>query len=163
MAIRNAAWGRRGLAAAVACVVVAHSAPPAPARADEPIWPQLTPKLKGLLQREMVSILDASHHILDALVMGDEAAVADQARAIERSFIMEQAMTDEDREDLMAVLPPAFVELDRRFHRTAADLAAAAERGERARAHAAFSEMIETCGACHQRFATDRFPGFAAE
>jgi len=111
----------------------------------------------------MLSILEASHQILDALVMGDNATAADQARAIERSFIMEQSMTEQDRQDLMAVLPAAFVDLDRLFHETAADLAAAAESNDRSRAHAAFDKMIETCGACHETFATDRFPDFAGE
>lgn len=133
---------------------------PAFAVESEPIWPKLTPKLQGLLQQEMVSILDASHHILDALIMGDNAAVADQARAIERSFIMEQSMTDEDRQDLVSVLPVEFVDLDRLFHETAANLAAAAESNDRTRAHAAFDKMIDTCSSCHGKFATDRFPSF---
>ena len=133
---------------------------PAFAAEPEPIWPKLTPKLQGLLQREMVSILDASHHILDALIMGDNATVADQARAIERSFIMEQSMTDEDRQDLVSVLPAEFVDLDRLFHETAANLAAAAESNDLTRAHASFDKMIETCSSCHGKFATDRFPGF---
>lgn len=124
------------------------------------MWPKLTPKLQGLLQQEMTSILGASHEILDALVMGDSATVAGRARAIEASFIMEQSMTAQDREDLMAVLPEAFVELDRRFHRTAADLAIAAESSDLAKAHESFDKMIETCRACHAKYATDRFPGF---
>lgn len=155
--------GRRAILGGIGLVAVLLLALPAPAQGPEPIWPKLTPKLQGLLQREMVSILDASHHILEALVMGDTATVADQARAIERSFIMEQSMTEEDRQDLMAVLPAGFVDLDRRFHRTAAELAAAAESDDLDRAHAAFATMIETCGACHGRFATDRFPSFLGD
>jgi len=161
MAIRSATCSRRALAATIGFVVMVLSALPAPAQENEPIWPRLTPKLQGLLQREMVAILDASHHIVDALVMGDSATVSDQARAIERSFIMEQSMTDQDRKDLMAVLPPAFIDLDRLFHQTAAKLAAAAESNDQVQVHASFSKMIETCSACHEKFATDRFPGFA--
>ncbi|HSR72040.1 MAG TPA: cytochrome c [Kiloniellales bacterium] len=139
------------------------AAVPASAQQTEPIWPKLTPKLQGLLQREMVSILDASHHILDALVMGDAVTVASEARAIERSFIMEQSMTEQDRKNLMTVLPTAFVELDGQFHQTAANLAAAAESKDLSRAHAEFSKMIQTCRTCHARFATDRFPSFTSD
>lgn len=134
---------------------------PAFAVEPEPIWPKLTPKLQGLLQREMVSILDASQRILDALIMGDYATVADQARAIEGSFIMEQSMTDEDRQDLVSVLPADFVDLDRLFHETAANLAVAAESKKQSRAHAFFDRMIEICSSCHAKFATDRFPSFS--
>ena len=163
MGIRRAVYHRRVLAAAFGFAVIVLSALPALAQQNEPIGPKLTPKLQGLLQQEMVSILDASHHIVDALVMGDNARVADQARAIEGSFIMEQSMTDQDRKDLMAVLPPAFIELDRLFHQTAANLATEAARNNRAQVHTSFNKMIETCGACHEKFATDRFPEFAGK
>jgi hypothetical protein len=111
----------------------------------------------------MVAILDASHRILDALIMGDNATVVERARAIERSFIMEQSMTKEDRQDLVSVLPAEFIDLDRLFHETAANLAAAAESGDLSQAHAFFDKMIETCSSCHGKFAVDRFPGFLEE
>lgn len=160
MAIGCFRHSRHAMAVAVGLVALVHLNVPAAAQETEPVFPKLTPRLQELIQQEMVSILDAGHQILDALVMGDSAAVADQARAIERSFIMEQSMTEQDRQDLMAALPPAFVNLDRRFHQTAAKLAEAAENNDRIQAHAVFNEMIETCMSCHARFATDRFPGF---
>lgn len=163
MASHRFALGRHPQPRLLILLMIALLASPAFAQEAEPIWPKLTPKLQELLQREMVSILDASHHILDGLITGDSAAVADRAHAIERSFIMEQSMTDADRRDLKAVLPAEFVALDRRFHQTAADLAEAAERDDLAQAHAVFAEMVETCRSCHGQFATDRFPGFAGE
>ncbi len=160
MAIGCFRHSRDAIAAAVGVVAFVLLTWPASAQETEPVWPKLTPRLQELIQQEMVSILDAGHHILEALVMGNNAAVADQARAIERSFIMEQSMTEQDRQDLMAVLSPAFVDLDRSFHQAAAKLAAAAESDDRVQAHAVFNRMIGTCISCHAKFATDRFPSF---
>ena len=72
----------------------------------EPVASQLTPRLRELLQQEMQAILLASHEILDALVMGDHAVVADRAQRIRGSFIMEQSLTERDKVDLMAAVPP---------------------------------------------------------
>lgn len=135
---------RHALTVVVGFVVMVFSTLPAPAQENGPISPKLTPKLQGLLQQAMLSILDASHQIMDPLVMGDSATVAGQARAIDHSFIMEQAMTDQDRKDLVAALPTAFIDLDRLFHQTASNLATAAESNDRAQVHAYFKKMIET-------------------
>ena len=143
MQIHRFSRDRPAISAILGLLAVMSVAFPAPAQNVEPIGPKLTPKLQDLLQREMISILDASHRILDGLIMGDYAAVAEQARAIERSFIMEQSMTEEDRRDLMAVLPAEFVDLDRSFHETAANVAEAAQNNDPARAHAAFDQIID--------------------
>jgi len=163
MAIRRILRGRHVMSWSACLAAIVFMTFPVSAQETESIWPKLTPKLQGLLQQEMLSILDASHEILDALVMGDSPTVADRGRAIEASFIMEQSMTAEDRQDLMAVLPAEFVDLDRRFHQTAADLAAASESDDLTGAHASFDKMIATCSTCHMKFATDRFPGFAGK
>lgn len=126
-----------------------------------PVWPELTPKLQGLLQQEMVSILNASKNIAEALVLGEEARIAKLARGIEASFIMKQNMTEQDQKDLMEALPEDFVQMDKRFHQTASRLAGAADKGDLDAAHAEFSSMLQQCTACHVRFATDRLEGFS--
>ena len=127
--------------------------------AAEPVGPALTPKLLDTLREEMRLVLEGSRDILTALVTGDHATVAAQAQAIDDSFILEQALTAQDRGDLEAALPPAFVEIDTAFHRTAAELAAAARAGDAGREAALFGRMVEACTDCHSRFAGDRFPG----
>jgi mono/diheme cytochrome c family protein len=131
--------------------------------AAEPVGPALTPKLLDTLREEMRLVLEASGSILTALVYGDHATVAARAQAIHDSFILDQALTAEDRADLEAALPPAFVEIDTAFHRTAAELAAAARAGDAGREVALFGQMVKACADCHGRFAADRFPGLASK
>jgi len=131
--------------------------------AAEPVGPKLTPKLQDLLRQEMASVLAASQDILGAIVTGDHPTVAEGAQQIHDSFILQQSLTDQDRQDLMAAVPPAFVDLDRAFHETSAELAAAARVGDADREISAFNQMTEACVACHTRFASDRFPGLARD
>ena len=149
----------RHLVAGLAAALVLAAGPDAVS--EEPGYPELTPKLQDLLQREMLSVEQASRDILSALVAGDDARVAELAQQIHDSFILQQEMTDEDRADLMAAVPEAFVGMDRRFHELSGALAKAAEAGDRPAQHARFAEMLEACSACHSAYATDRFPGFA--
>lgn len=59
------------LAAALLLCAVTH--------ADEPVGPQLPPRLRQLLQQEMIAVRQASQDILDALVMGQDDVVAIRA------------------------------------------------------------------------------------
>lgn len=126
-----------------------------------PVSPDLTPKLRDLLRQEMLSIERASKDILSALIAGDDAGVAELAQNIHDSFILQQSMTPQDKQDLMAAVPEDFVARDRAFHQLSADLAQAASAGERDAQHAEYGRMIEACTACHARYATDRFPMLA--
>lgn len=144
--------------AILAMLTVASIAP----GAEPPVGPALTPKLLASLREEMQLVLGASQDILAALVTGDHATVADGAQKITRSFILEQALTKQDLEDLEAAVPPAFLELDQAFHRTSAELAASAERRDASKAAALFGQMVQDCTMCHVRFAGDRFPGLAS-
>jgi hypothetical protein len=130
----------------------------ASAQEAEPVTPKLTPKLRQLLQQEMQAVLGASQEILDALVIGDHTVVADRARQIYDSFILEQSLTEQDRQDLMAAVPTEFVQLDRSFHEQAAHLAEAARAEDHVLQARTFGELVESCVACHSRFATDIFP-----
>ena len=125
----------------------------------EPVGPSLTPKLLDALREEMRLVLGASQYILAALVAGDYAIVAERAQKIDASFILEQALTEQDRKDLEMAMPPAFLTLDEAFHATAAELVATARARDAGHAAALFGRMVEACVACHGRFAADRFPG----
>lgn len=131
--------------------------------AAEPVGPKLTPKLRDLLRQEMASVLLASQDILGALAIGDHAAVAKRAQQIHDSFILQQSLTEQDRQDLMAAVPPEFVELDRSFHETSAALAEAARAEDVGQELSAFAQMTEACVACHGRFVADCFPSLARE
>jgi hypothetical protein len=96
------------------------------AQEAKPVGLQLTPKLRLLLVQEMRLVLSAQQVILSALVTGNHAVVAAQAERIHDSFILQQSLTEQDKQDLMAAVPPSFVKLDRSFHELAENLAEAA-------------------------------------
>lgn len=131
---------------------------PAIGQEAQPVSPDLTPKLRDLLRKEMLSIEGASKDILSALIAGQDARVAELAQNIHDSFILQQSMTPEDKQDLMAAVPEDFVIRDRAFHELSASLAQAGRNGDRKQQHLQFGQMIEACTACHARYATDRFP-----
>lgn len=133
------------------------------ALAQEPVGPKLPGELRALLLREMNAIQNASLEIQGALIRGEDARVAELAQGIHDSFILRQEMTEADRKALQAAVPRAFVERDRAFHELTGELAAAARAGEDARQRALFGEMVAACAACHARYATNRFPGFASD
>lgn len=66
----------------------------------------------------------------------------------------------QDRKDLEAALPPAFLELDGAFHRLAAKLAEAARREDRDLQTYYFERMVESCQTCHRQYATGKFPAY---
>ncbi len=133
----------------------------ASAQEVKPVSPDLTPKLRELLRKEMLSIEDASHQIMSYLIAGDDENVAKLAQQIHDSFILQQSMTPEDKQDLMAAVPEDFVTRDRAFHALSDELAEAAREGDRPAQHQKFGEMIEACSACHALYATDRFTELA--
>jgi len=67
-----------------------------PTRAAE-VAGLLAPKLQDLLRQEMQAVLIATDEIVNASIEGDYAKLADSAQQIHDSFILEQAMTEEDR------------------------------------------------------------------
>ncbi|MCE7903204.1 MAG: hypothetical protein DYH20_11315 [Gammaproteobacteria bacterium PRO9] len=122
---------------------------------------KLTPRLQDLLRQEMRAIEQASQQMLSALIAGDDARVAQLARQIHDSFILDQAMTAADKEALEAAAPAGFITRDEAFHELAGSLAESARAGDRHRQQQQFGQMIEACSACHARYATDRFPQLA--
>ena len=150
----------RLVAFALAAALVAGGAA---AQTAEPVGPKLPERLRELLLSEMNAIEGASLSIQSALVRGEDARVAELAQKIHDSFILRQEMTEEDRQALRAAVPMAFVERDQAFHALTGDLAEAARAGDAERQRALFGEVVSACAACHARYATNRFPGFANE
>ncbi len=147
----------------VAAVVALALAAPAHTAKPQPVGPKLTPKLKKLLTEEMRAVNQASQRIVAALAAGDHAAVAKAAQQIHDSFILEKKLTDQDKHDLEAAVPPAFLELDGAFHLMAAKLAESAHHQDGDLETFYFGRMLEMCQTCHSRFASDRFPGFGGK
>ncbi len=152
-----------GLPRMMLAVVLLLSVPAVPAAETGPVGPKLTPKLKKLLTEEMRAVNQASQQIVGALVAGDHAAVAKAAQQIHDSFILEKKLTDKDKHDLEAAVPPAFLDLDGAFHLMAAKLAESARHKDGDLQTYYFGRMIEMCQTCHSRFAADRFPAFGGK
>ena len=133
------------------------------AKAAEPVGPKMTPRLKELITEEMQLINGASAEVLQAIVAGDHATVAELGQKIHGSFIIKQALTDQDKADLKAAVPPEFIALDAEFHGAAAKLAEAADAQDVTQELALFAQMTETCVACHGTYSSDRFPALATE
>lgn len=156
-------YPRRALSIASLALLVTIGSAPVSVQADEAVGPGLPPKIRGLLLQEMQSINEAGRDIFSALIAGDDARVASLAQQIHDSFIMRQSLTPEDRRQLRAAVPDAFIEMDRGLHEAAHALAQAAAAGDRPLQRERFGRILAACGACHARFAVDRFPGFRSE
>ena len=127
--------------------------------AAEPVGPKLTEKLRGLLVKEMVEIEAAMQETYSAIVQGKHDEVAQKGQAIHDSFILEQSLTQQDRQELKAAVPKEFLQMDQHFHQLSASLAEAGQRQDTQAQVETFNRMTESCVACHSRYVTDRFEG----
>ena len=126
----------------------------------EPTELELPKKFLELIRAEMKEIETAMQEELGHLARAEAAEGARVARSIHESFVMEQQMTDEERQELRSLLPATFLAFDKDFHARAERMAGAFERGDFTTAAALYSEMTQACVRCHSRFATERFRGF---
>lgn len=124
---------------------------------------QLSPESRALLIAEMNSIKTAMGDLVEPMVSGDWKTVEQLATNIEQSFVFKQQITPEIKQDLMSKLPGDFKFLDRTFHQYAASLSQSAIDKDREQTAFYFYKMLETCQACHSRYASQRFSGLTAK
>lgn len=158
MSARSPSRGRR-FCTAVSAALLASLALGATAAAAEPVGPNLTEKLRGLLVKEMVEIEAAMQETYSAIIQGRHDEVAQKGQAIHDSFILEQSLTEQDEQDLVAAVPEEFLQMDAHFHQLAASLAEAGKQQDTQAQVNTFNRMTESCVACHSRYVTDRFEG----
>lgn len=130
----------------------------APALAED-VTPELNPKLRGLLQKEMVGIEAAMKEVYSAIIRGNHEVVQEKGQAIHDSFILAQELTDEDRKALKAAVPKGFLKLDQAFHKQAAKLAESGQQQKTRQQKKLFDQMTESCVACHTQYVDERFSG----
>ncbi|MCE0734154.1 hypothetical protein LWH48_15415 [Halomonas sp. G15] len=150
---------RRGRTAIIVAGVAAGLGLSAASLAAEPVRPNLTPKLQGLLKKEMIQVELAMHEVYSAIIQGRHDVVAEKGQAIHDSFILSQSLTDEDRQDLKNAVPAEFLEMDGYLHELSASLAEAGDAEDTARQVELYAQMTESCVACHSAYVTDRFEG----
>jgi cytochrome c556 len=123
----------------------------------------LSPALMELLKQEMNAIQQGMQALIPAIVSGNWQEVADTGEHIQHSYIMQQQLTDAQMEELHQALPPAFLELDQSFHRSAGMLAHAAKQQNAEVVNFYFYKLTDSCVSCHRKFAGYRFPGLASD
>ncbi|MGM1052263.1 MAG: hypothetical protein ACQEXO_07690 [Pseudomonadota bacterium] len=151
--------GRRAVIALCTLVTLGSSAA---GLAAEPVRPELTPNLQGLLIKEMIQVELAMQEVFSAIVQGRHAIVAEKSQSIHDSFILDQSMTDEDRRNLKAAVPSKFLQMDAYLHELSASLAEAGRAEDTPLQVELFGRMSESCVACHSTYVTDRFEGLEA-
>lgn len=137
-------------------IVIAEEAP------SSAVGAALPENVRVLLIQEMMALRNATQNLMDGLVQGRDEVVAENAQAMHDSFIMAKKMTAADKEALVKAVPAAFLEKDKAFHKLSAQLAKAAESGDRPKQNELFAELINACAQCHAAHASDRFPGFSS-
>jgi hypothetical protein len=145
-----------GSASAAGPAKPALAAPPAPTPVTD-----LSPPVRELLRKEMVALQGAVGGLAGALAVGEWQAVQDTAAQAAAGFVIPQALTRPQRDELLKVLPDGYHRLDDAFHAEILGLARAARDRNSPQAAFYFGRMTETCMTCHARFAGERFPGFS--
>ncbi len=123
----------------------------------------LSPELRGLLSQEMTALQKGVMSLVPALASGNWGEIEKISKKIKNSYILKQKLTKEQAKELHSKLPPAFIELDKSFHKDAGMLKHVAEKRNAELANFYFSKMINACVNCHSKFATHRFPALKIE
>lgn len=121
----------------------------------------LSPPLREALSAEMVALQNGLMTAIPAMVAGNWDEVARIGVQMRDSFIMKQALSEEQLEELHHALPASFLELDARFHYLAGMLSHAAEARKPELVGYYLGTLAETCINCHTRHARARFPALS--
>lgn len=119
---------------------------------------KLSPELRALLAKEMKALQQGMQSIIPAYASGNFDEVAHIARQMKNSFILKQAITKEQKQELKHKLPKAFIKRDQQFHQYAGMLAHVAEEKHTELVGFYFYKLTESCVGCHEAFATHKFP-----
>jgi uncharacterized protein YcbK (DUF882 family) len=118
----------------------------------------LSPDLRNLLAKEMQALQTGMMSIIPAYISGDWAYIETTARKMKNSYILQQSLTEQQLKELDSLLPAEFIRQDQRFHYLAGMLEHVANKEKPELINFYFSEMNESCVACHAAFATHKFP-----
>ena len=118
----------------------------------------LSADLRILLTQEMQALQQAMTSIVQAYIAGNWQDIANTAKQMKDSYILEQSLTEHQAKELQSTLSSAFIAKDQHFHYLAGMLEHAAKNKKPEMINFYFAEMNESCLACHSEFATHRFP-----
>ncbi len=120
----------------------------------------LTPETRELLRTEMREITRAMQDLVEVIATGRWDAAGELGARMASSFVLEQELSAQQREELETALPEHFRRLDRQFHATAKSLQAAAQKHDAKLITLRVHELLFQCTACHEQYARSVFPGF---
>ena len=120
----------------------------------------LSPALRALLAQEMLALETGMQAIIPAYSSGNWSEIALIAEQMENSYILKQALTDEQKKELHSSLPGSFIDMDKQFHYLAGMLKHVAKNEKSELVGFYFSKLNESCVDCHAQYATHRFPAF---
>ena len=118
----------------------------------------LSPPLRSALTQEMAALQDGMMQLIPAFASGQWQTVAKIGMQMQESFIIKQALSESQLDELHSALPEAFQQLDADFHYLAGMLSHAASQRKPELVAFYFGRMAEACVACHSRYATAKFP-----
>ena len=123
----------------------------------------LSPQLRVLLQKEMMSLQNGMKEIIPAYVSGDLEKIARLAGQMKNSYIMKQQITEQQKHELVKKLPKEFFEKDKQFHKYAGMLEHVTEEKHIELIGFYYSKLLNSCVACHSEHATNKFPNFTSK
>jgi hypothetical protein len=121
----------------------------------------LSPPLRSALSQEMAALQNGMMQLIPAFASGQWQTVAQIGKQMQESFIIRQALSESQLDELHSALPEDFLELDADFHYLAGMLSHAASERKPELVAFYFGRMAEACVACHRRYATGKFPALA--
>ena len=123
----------------------------------------LSPELRSLLSKEMLSLQEGMKSILPAYVSGDLDEVAKIAGKIKNSYILKQQITDAQKHELKSKLPISFLQSDQKFHEYAGMLEHVSMEKHMELVGFYYARLSESCVNCHTQYATHRFKALNSE
>lgn len=120
----------------------------------------LSTDIRQLLSEEMRAVQDGMVNLVMAIPKGNWNEIDAIATQIKESYIMQQKLSEKQREALHHSLPQGFQVLDHGFHETAARLSHAAKQHDAQLVTFYFYKLSESCTLCHSTYARHKFPNF---
>ncbi len=120
----------------------------------------LSEHLRGVLSEEMIALEKGMKEIFSSMIAGDYEHISTVASKIQHSFILEQKLTPQEKEELHTKLPKDFIALDQTFHNDAQKLHHVSSAKNPELTSFYFNKMTNACVTCHQNFAQEKFPKF---
>ncbi len=127
---------------------------------DGPDLRELSKELKAALSKEMVDLEKNMTSLVGEIASGNWDAIAGIAEKISESYVMKQALTKEQMDELHHKLSEGFQQMDLQFHQYAKMLAHVAKEGSNDLVTFYFYKLAEGCMKCHSEYAKERFPNF---